>query len=225
MPSTLSQFRARIAQVLIDTANANYSTGLLEESLRSALHDYSEAYPLTMDTAITLPGDGREIALNNVSGLLEVTDVWWPYDTTATEETWPPNRVRGFRVYWDDARPVLFLEDIEGDQPQLDDELRLWYTKLHTIQDLDSGDSTTIRPHHESRIARGAAAYAALSRASDRRDAEFNLNPKNPINLQEWGEAERVHFLAWLRTLRARTHSGPPFHGQKAWKLDKWDSN
>lgn len=221
MPSTLAQFRARIAQALVDTGNTNYATGLLDESLRTALHEYSQAYPLTNDTVIVLPGDGREIALNNVSGLLAVTQVWWPYDSDSDEE-WPPNQVAGFRVYWDDARPVLFLSKLDGDQPQQDDELRLWYTTLHTIQDLDSASTTSIDGDHESNLVQGAAALAALSRALDRAD-EFNLDPKNPINLLNWGNERLKDYRAWLRELRARpSRSAPPWPA-KGWSLDKWD--
>ena len=126
MGLTLAQYEARVAVFLMDTGNTIWPTATLDECIRLALHEYSEANPLGVETVITLPGDGREVALNALPGLTAVTDVWWPYDSAATTETWPPNRVRGFRMYWDDDQPVLYLETEDDTQPQQDDELRLW---------------------------------------------------------------------------------------------------
>lgn len=95
-----------------------------------------------------------------------VGDVWWPYDSSATVETWPPNRVSGFRVDRDDDQPVL-LETVDGSQPQQDDELRLWYSTVRTVQNLDSASVTTIPTDHESWLVLGAAGYAAFARATD----------------------------------------------------------
>lgn len=225
MSLTLAQFRVRIAQALADTGNTNYSTGLLDESLRTALHEYSQAYPLTQDTVITLPGDGREIDLDEVTGLLNVTQVWWPYDSDSEAvETWPPNQITGFRLTWSDARPVLFLSSAGQAQPKTDDELRLWYTTLHTVQNLDSGEITSVSADHESNLVQGAAALAALSRALDRAE-EFNLDPKTPITLLDWGNARRKEFLAWLDTLRTRSSRSAPPWANKGWSMDKWDTN
>jgi hypothetical protein len=95
--STLAEIRDRIEEMLMDTTNAIFTSDLLDESIRQALDQYNYVNPLTMETVITLPGDGREIALSGISGLVKVLDVWWPYDSAATEETWPPNRVRDRR--------------------------------------------------------------------------------------------------------------------------------
>ncbi|HEX9596946.1 MAG TPA: hypothetical protein VF982_08725, partial [Anaerolineales bacterium] len=125
--STLAQLRDRVEALLMDTANAIWDTGTIDEALRQSLDEYNGVFPLTMETVISLPGDGREIALNSLAGLIEVLEVWWPYDSDASSETWPPNKVRGFRLWWDDAQPVLFLDILGGSQPQQEDEMRIWY--------------------------------------------------------------------------------------------------
>ena len=125
MPSTLSQLEARVAARLGDPTNTIYSLATLDEALRSALAEYNAVLPLTAETVIRLPADGREIALSGVSGLLGVSAVWWPYATTGGE-AWPPPEAPGFRVWWDDAQPVLILTSRTGGQPQAGDELRLW---------------------------------------------------------------------------------------------------
>ncbi len=225
MPSTLAQLEARVANLLYDATNAVFSTATIDEGLRQALERYSDAAPLTRETVITLPGDGREIALNGIADLLQVTEVWWPYATTGAE-VWPPNRVKGFRLWWDDAQPVLFLTDILGDQPQSGDSLRIWYTKPHTIQNLDSASVTTLPAPHETLLVRGAAGYACLARSVDLNETSLNMAVSTPnyaalaeIYLNDVASG----FLTICDQLRAQSQvRGEPFGG--GWQLDKWDS-
>jgi len=66
MALTLSQYEARVSQYLMDASNTIWPTATLDECIRLALHEYSEANPLGMETVVTLPGDGREVALSAV---------------------------------------------------------------------------------------------------------------------------------------------------------------
>ena len=219
--STLAQLEARVSQALLDVANAIFTTGLIDEALRLALHQYSEVSPLGMETVRTLPGAGREIALSSVSGFVAATEVWWPYATTGSE-VWPPNRVRGFRVWWDDGSPVLFLDVVPGSQPQTSDSLRLWYTKRHTIQNLDSGDATTMLFEHESMLVLGAAGYACLARSVDLNETAANQAVSTP-NYGAQASMYLNEFRAWLALVRANPQSrGGDIFGS-GWRLDKWD--
>lgn len=225
MASTLAQLEVKVAALLYDAANAVFTTATLDAALRQALEEYTEAAPLTMETTIVLPGDGREIALNGVSDLLAVTDVWWPYDSTPTSETWPPNRVPGFRIWWDDAQPVLFLTEAAGAQPQQNDELRVFYTKPHTIQNLDSAAATTLPAPHESLIARGAAGLCCLARSVDLNETAANMAVSTP----NYGALADIYLNAFpagfyprLEALRAHSSArGEPFGA--GWAMDKWD--
>jgi len=219
--STLAQLEARVAARLIDASNAVFTTATLDEALQSALDEYTQAWPLTLETVITLPGDGREIALNGVSGLISVQEVWWPFDSDATQETWPPNQVRGFRVWWDDAQPVLFLNVKGAAQPQAADELRLWYSAAHTIQNLASAATTTVFPHHESGLVSGAAGYAVLSQDVNQLGA-VRLDRDEAVAAREWGRAQLREFRAWLKAVAAQA----PTHGEPfgpGWRLDRFD--
>jgi len=224
MALTLAQYEARIAAFLMDASNTIWSTATLDECLRSALHEYSDANPLAMEAVVTLPGDSREVALNGVTGLLRVTDAWWPYDSAATTSVWPPNRVRGFRVYWDDDQPVLFLETEDDGEPQLDDELRIWYTKIRTIQNLDSASVTTIQAEHESWLVMGAAGYAAFARATDLAETA-GVSAVSTPNLAALASRWLRTFRANVASLRGQSNpggpSGPVFGA--GWRLDKWE--
>ena len=219
--TTLQQIRDRIEALLMDTANAIWDTGTIDESIRQCLDEYNAVFPLNMETVIVLPGDGREIALNSLAGLIEVLEVWWPYDSDASSETWPPNKVRGFRLWWDDAQPVLFLDVLSGDQPQQDDEMRIWYSKRQTIQDLDSAAVTTIMLDHESNLVKGAAGHCALSRTVDL--IEVAGTDLYAIGLLgTWGRAKEREWYTFLEALRKKSaRRGLPW-GQ-GWRLDKWD--
>lgn len=219
--TALAGIRDRIEQMLMDTGNAIWDTAVIDEGLRLALDQYNLIKPLNMETVITLPGDGREIALSDVTGLLNVLDVWWPYDSDATSETWPPNRVRGWRLWWDDNQAVLFLEITEGSQPQTDEELRLWYSKQQTIQDLDSAATTTLRDDHESILVLGGAGHAAMSRTVDLIEtAGTDLYQVGLLGT--WGQRKLREFNSHLKAIqRKQTRRGPSW--LSGWSLDKWD--
>ena len=222
MANDLSAVRDRVEVVLMDTGNAIWDTDTIDEAIRKALHRYSEVKPLEVETVITLPGTGREIALNELTGLIHVSQVWWPYDSDCDEE-WPPNRAGGFDLWWDDGRAVLFLSDIVGNQPQLDDELRIWYSRAQTIQDLDGAAATSLFDHHKSGIVTGAAGFAAMSRAVGMIE-ETNVDLYQVSLLGMWANSKMKEFGAWINDLSAEapTKNAMP---SKGWALDKWDSN
>lgn len=217
--SALAAIRDRVEQMLLDVSNAIFSTGVIDEGIRQALDQYNFVAPLMMEASITLSAAGREISLASLSNLLWVVDVWWPYDSTA--ETWPPNRVRGWRVYWDDAIPKLFLDIREGGQPQSGDKVRVWYSARHTINGLDSATATTIPLEHESLIVLGAAGHAAMSRAVDLIEiAGTDLYQVGLLGT--WGQRKLREFTDKLKQIQRMTARSGPAWGM-GWALDKWD--
>jgi hypothetical protein len=221
MPDLLD-FRDRIELMLMDTGNAIWDVSTIDVALDDAMTEYNLATQLHMETVITLPGDGREIALNGITGLVKVIDVWWPYDSAASEETWPPNRVRGWRVWWDDAQPVLILDIKDGSQPQLNEEMRIWYSKLHTIQDLNSAASTTLPPNHYRIVELGAAGYCAMSRTVDLVETAGTDLYQVSI-LGTWGQRKLREFRAMLKGIQQENVGRGPSWGD-GWVLDKWDN-
>ena len=222
MTLTLTQFEVRLAAFLMDEAGAVWPTTALDEALRQALDEYGQANPLSLETVLTTPAAGREIALNGLSGLQQVTDVWWPYDTDAVTQAWPPNRPRGWRLWWDDAQAVLILDAENGAEPQAGDEVRVWYTAGQRIQGLDSADATTVCAEHQSLVVLGAAAYACWSRSVDQTETAATAAVSTPNYA-----ALALRFLKLFRARlqEIRTGQGPvrgtPFG--PGWRLDRWD--
>lgn len=225
MSLTLTQLEARVAALLYDATNSVFSVATIDEALKQARDLYTDAAPCPMETVLTLPGDGREIALDSIDNLVSVLDVWFPYDSTA-DEVFPTPKPRGFRVWWDDARPVLFLNDQLGDQPQQDDEVRIFYTIPHTIQNLDSADATTIPAIHESALCRGAAGFCCLARSADLNETASNMaisTPNYAALASMYLNNPYTGFLPFLDSLRQQAQvQGEPF-AQTGWRMDKWD--
>jgi hypothetical protein len=199
--------------------------------VRQVLGDYNQVNPRALETVITLPGDGREIALSGLDGLIQVTDVWWPYDSDA-DEVWPTEKPVGFRLWWDDGSPVLFLTHLYGTQPQADDEMRIFYTASHTIQNLDSASSTTPIASHEFMIVRGAAGLACLGRGVDLNETAANMAVSTPnyaalarLFLQNGRpELAPIGFYPWLAQIRSLAQNRGDAYARVGWRMDKYDS-
>ena len=217
--STHTTLRTRLANRLADPSHAIWSTDALDEALRTALHDYSQALPLTTQTAITLPGHSFDVALNDIAGLLSVLGAWWPYDALYPWSL--PDGLSGFRLWWDDAQPVLRLATVDRAIPRACDAVLLIYGHAHAIEGLDGADFTSFFSHHESGLLTGAAGYAATMEHVDQA-GQVRLDPNEARTLAGWSGARLKEFRAWLASLR----TGPGPSGKafsRGWALDKWD--
>jgi hypothetical protein len=83
--SVLTDFQYRMQYTLVDSGGLIYNDNILNEALQQALDQYNYVCPHLKETVIVLPGDSHEIALDSLADLINVLDVWWPYDSTATE--------------------------------------------------------------------------------------------------------------------------------------------
>ncbi len=210
MTATLTTLRARVQQFLLANGAAAWNLETIDEFIRQALADYSDVYPRQVETLLQLPAAGREIALNTLPELVDVADVWWPYLPAA--DTWPPNRVTGFRLDWDDGFPLLTLHSDIGNEPQANDYLRLWYVTPQHLDSLDGASGTTLPLAHESLLVAGAAAYAANARA-----AAGDLPA-----LAAWADNQAAAFRGRLQSIRLRASRRGPAWGQ-GWAMDEWD--
>jgi hypothetical protein len=217
--STLAEIRDRVEAKLLDGTNVIWDTDTIDEAIRTALDEYSLALPFTKDEVIDLAADGREIDLSGIDGLLKVTEVRWPYDSTT--EQWPPNRVRGFYLYWNEGAPVLQLNQIDGDQPQSGDEMRIWYVIRQTIEDLDAADTTTVPAVHESLLVLGAAGLCVDGRSLDLLRVT-EIDPGLVTKYEKWAEARLKEFRASLELLRGEQARCGSSWGA-GWSVDKWD--
>lgn len=160
--TTLSALRDRVEQILLDTGNSIWATGAIDAAVRLALFEYSEVRPYLTKSTLALTSaistNGREIDISSLSDLVAVVDVWAPYATSDDK------RLSRRFVHWPDDEEV---DIIDGLALSTLESARVFYSKNHTLNGLDSEVATTFRVGDENIIALGAAGYACLSRAVD----------------------------------------------------------
>jgi hypothetical protein len=119
------------------------------------------------------------------------------------------------------AENILDLAVCRRGRQALTNELRIWYSKPQTIQDLDGADSTTLQGDHESALVKGAAGHAALFRTADLVEvAGTDLYAVGLLGT--WGRAKEREWAGFLETLRKRVSWRGPAWGE-GWRMDKWD--
>lgn len=211
--SNLAAVRDRVEQQLVDTGNAIWSTGLIDEGLRQALAEFSLVIPLHQITTLTLSSDTYELDISSVSGLLDVERLWLPY--TAADPENPPNWI-GFD-HWRD-NDILYFGEYEG---QSGDVARIFYTAVQTVEDLDSATSTTLTAPQESILVIGGAGFAASSRSLDLEE-QVTLGARVAKEIAAWGEMRLQRFRSMLAAEARRV----AIAGQSAVglpPLDRWD--
>ena len=199
MATTLASLTDRVEEILADSSNAIWSTTNIEEAIRQALHEYSQARPQDTIGTLTFAADSREISTSTLTTLLNVLEIWVPYTAAAPE--YPPN-VRAFRFFADAS-----LIYVTGPYSPVDEDvMRVFYTALQLIDDLDSAASTTVPDDDISTLAHGAAGFAATTRALDLSE-QISVDRQAGDAVHEWGQRKLVDFrlqLAQIAMVRAR---------------------
>ena len=216
--SDLATLRGRVAAVLGDSSNVRYSTDLLAEALRSAVEEYSAAYPQIKEAVHTATA-GRQQTLTGFEDLQHILRIDFPYDSS--DENQQPYAY-GYYHYWRNG--AVMLELFNGSQvPQAGDSIRIVYAAPHTLKDLDSAIVTSFPPQHFTPLVHGAAGKAALTRAQNMIEA-YGQRSDESNKLKEWANAELMVFAHFLTALSNMPAPGPTngLPGQR-WKLDEFD--
>jgi hypothetical protein len=180
----------------------------VDEAIRWALHRYNLVEPYRVEGDITLSADGREISFSSLTGLLEVERVWAPYDSDSPAE--PPNW-REFEIW---PGNLVYIKG--GSEPATDEVVRVFYTKLHTLDGLDGAGATSFGHDAETLLVIGASGFAAQERTMEQ-EGRFV-----PTKLREWAEARLREFERGLKQFARREgvrHSGMASIAT----LDRWD--
>jgi len=215
MATTLTLLRDRVEEILADTANAIWSTGNIDEAIRQALHEYSQASPQDKETSLTLAADGREVATATITDLIDVTEIWCDYDST--DPDFPPP-IRPFR-FWKDIGTIYVMGQYE---PQNADVVRVFYTALHILNGLDSETSTSVPDEDVTALAHGAAGYAAMTRSVDLAEM-ITVDRAAVERMEKWGQELLADFRLHLQAI-ARHRQDPIGHVPTG-KLDRHEGD
>lgn len=190
--------RDRVEATLQDAGNLKWATADIDEGIRKALEQYSQVDPARAITSLTLSSSGREIDLSSITGLVRVESVWWDYDSSSPGH--PPNW-RQFEVW---PGKLLYIDD--PDEPQAGEIVRVWYTKMHTINGLDSATATTVPAEDIPHIIAGAAHFCAQMRVvevSEALNIDGGVTTRLKDAAEEFGKAFRYgigrKLPAWQR--------------------------
>lgn len=213
--ATLTSLTARVRAVLMDSGASIWQDSDITEALRQAMAEYSRSRPLLAVTTLTLAASGREISIASVTGLIGVAEVWCPYTAASPED--PPN-LRPFSLAFD-----LGTIYVSGEyQPAAGDVLRLFYTKLQTLNGLDSATSSTFSAEDDSLLVTGACGFCTTTRGLDLTE-KITIDSKiTAQQVRAWGLGKLQEFRAALRDI-ARRHAGRGSSRVKLPGLDDWD--
>jgi len=215
MATTLATLTDRVEEILADTGNAIWSSDNIEEAIRQALHEYSQVRPQEKETSLTLAADGREVSTGTITDLIDVTEIWINYDSTDPQY---PAPIRPFR-FWKDIGTIYVMGQYE---PQNADVVRVFYTALHTLDDLDSATATTIPDEDDTTLAHGAAGFAAITRSVDLAEM-ISVDREAVKRMDTWGQQRLSDFRLHLQTI-ARKRQAPTAHVPTG-SLDRYDGD
>ena len=216
--SDLTTFRARIAALLGDSSNVRYSTSLLDEALRVAIENYSQAFP-RIKTAIHTATAGESQNLTALTDLQHIIRIYYPYDSS--DEVHQPYAY-GYYYFWQDG--AVRLDLFNGPTiPEAGDSIVIDYSAAHTLKDLDEAGTTTIPPQHYTAIVNGAAGEAAMARAQNMVEA-YNQRSGQSKKLKDWAVGKLAAYQNFLNSLMYNPPPGPPLGlPAQRWKLDDFD--
>lgn len=132
-----------------DPAGQRWHDDELDRHIQHAVHDVGRAAPLESVANVAAVAGSREVALTALPGLLDVEGVEHPVNLH-------PACFVPFSRWGSSLTLQVDTPPARGDQ------LRVFYTKLHTID----ATSSTVPAQLEDTVAMGAAAYASLAWAS-----------------------------------------------------------
>jgi hypothetical protein len=180
----------------------------IDEALRWALGRYTEVRPQRDITSVTLTADGREVDISGITDYVDVERVWWNYDSS--DPAYPPDW-RDFELWPGD---ILYV--VDGSEPQTGDVVRVYYTKKHALNGLDSASATSIRRDDETLLVTGACGFAAQERVQDEASRYI------PRKLREWADARLREFRRGLERIARREASRASGIAVSP-ALDRWD--
>ncbi|MBI2935591.1 MAG: hypothetical protein HYY31_02090 [Chloroflexi bacterium] len=189
----LSDMRTLVRRDLHDEDSTTYrwTDTELNHHIQHAVQEFSLFVPLETTASLTTSAS-RDLSLTSLSSLIGIEAVEYPIDK------YPP-------VYETFSRWGNTLTLLVNKVPTAGETVRVYYTKLHTLD----ATSSTIPSHLEDLVALGAAAYAALEWSS------FATNRVNVGGTEAWKQyltwgKEQLHtFQQTLNRLAARNTVRP----------------
>ncbi len=190
--TTIVQYRTKVLAILDDASSTKFSANQVDQAIRDALKEYSNAFPIERSYSydcdgldrIVLPADFTAMHVHKVE-LIPSGDA--QADLTVSNEIL-------FIAYYTDEQWVI---ETPGRTIPADRTIIVYYTSAHFIDGLDSAAGTTIPDTDDELLSIGAAGYALLSRGVNR--SEANVYDEDTLSdLQSLAQKYLADFHAML---------------------------
>jgi hypothetical protein len=164
MPA-LADFRSDLDNLLGTAVDSStWTTAIKDESLRQAMADLNGH--LVYETTFTVASSGHEQDFSSITDINELLTLAYPW---ADGWSFIEHICFNWRIIENNKIYFTLVE------PQSGDEIRVRYTKLHEIENLDGAAATTLPDNLRRLITRGAAAHACTIRIR-----QLSENPAEP---------------------------------------------
>lgn len=164
--TTLTDLRTQVLTLLQDTSLNVFTNDEIDQAIRMALLDYSEASPCIKSSILDVDTAGNELDISELANIRNIERIYYPWDTTVGIDEQDPNTVTRWELIIDSGSAQAFVETT---QPIAADTcIRVHYSVPHTIAGLLSATETTVPVYYFDLIVKGAAGYALSSGAADR---------------------------------------------------------
>jgi len=208
----LASFRIRVLDILGNATVTRFANDILDEGLRSALTEFSNALPNVITAAEVVATTGREQTLS-ILDAKQILNVAYPYDVT--------DQTLNLQYSWyayrsNDTHVIQFSGDII---PQAGETMLITYAAPHSIDNLDSAVGTTVNDQYDTLLANGAAGFCAVMRASQ---VGESFRTQDYARMQDWGLKSIAAFRATLARIRMDNTYAIPVP-QSGWRMDRKD--
>jgi hypothetical protein len=188
--STITDYRADLDELLATAVdNATWTDAIFDAALRRGLTLYDMRRVYEDDFTVTSAGHTQD--LSGLADLNEVLALAYPWRDGAIFDQ---QAVRWRSV--GDQTVVL-----AGYAPQVDEVIRVRYTRRHTVEGLDGATATTVPERHRLVVGLAAAAYAC-----DLRRRQLSENPAQPASavatLEQLAARFRADFFRYLHLIQ-----------------------
>lgn len=182
----IAALRTKVLAILDDASLTKFSNNQIDQAVRDALKEYTVARPI--QATYSFDADGQQVIVMPTSFIaFQVLDLY-------KDEAYPQYHYTFYAYYLDEQWQI----ETPNNTIPANTALFAVYTKVNTIDGLDSAAGTTIPDAEIETLALGAAGFALLSRAVNRSEAN-NLDNDTLEGLKKLGDSYIAKFNAALK--------------------------
>jgi hypothetical protein len=219
MSDNLTTLIGKVQNILGDASGTYFTTATATAAIRQALSDWNLRAPIFAALTITGVANQYEYELSDEDAdSLEIIDVLLRGTDTAQDESTSLDHdayTEDERVFFRLRRPVT-----------ANDTLIVRYTKLHTINGLDSAAESTLPGRDDQAMVNGGAFYSIMIRAASRVET-INLSQDQSDNYRELAGGFAAGFSSRLAQATRRRRAPVSEPDGRTWadgdKYNTWD--